>query len=236
MGSFIIFGANEEQRLQEVRKRTEKLSSGVDLVVLEEAKGIDSVRELVAALSRKPYQSKAVSVVITEADKLTIEAQNALLKTLEEPPGNANLFLISENPESLLPTVRSRCQLVSLGPIETNVSPRALKSAWQLLERGDLSQIFETSADADPATWAELGRQLLLYIMGGKELLEKLTPGPQLTEFATKEELSRAAERLNSASLQKFLASAQQAKADLERNVNRKLVLENLFLTLPLNS
>lgn len=236
MGSFIIFGANQELRLQEARKVADKLSSGVDLVLLEEAKGIASIRDIISTLSRKPYQSKAVSVVITEADKLSIEAQNALLKTLEEPPGNANLILVSENPENLLPTVRSRCRMINLGPAVANVSSRGLKSAWVLMERGDLSQIFETSAEADPVIWAELGRQLLLYIMGGAELLDKLSPGPKLTEFATGEELSKTTEGLNSVELQKFLASAQESKVDLAGNVNRKLVLENLFLALPLHS
>lgn len=234
MASFIIFGGSLEGRLQEVKKRTDKLSSGVDLIISEEAKGIDSVRDIIAALSRKPYQSKAVSVVITESDKLTIEAQNALLKTLEEPPGNANLFLLSENPEMLLPTVRSRCQMISLGPAETNVSARSLKSAWQLFEKGDLAQIFETSADAEPTTWAELGRQLLLYIMGGQEFLEKLTAGPKLTELASEESLKETTGKTNLAQLRRFLNQAQQAKVDLSSNVNKKLVLENLFLTLPL--
>jgi DNA polymerase-3 subunit delta' len=56
-------------------------------------------------------------VVIDDADRLSIAAQNALLKTLEEPPGHAILILVTGSPGGLLPTVRSRCQRITLRPL-----------------------------------------------------------------------------------------------------------------------
>lgn len=73
--------------------------------------GIDQVRRVVSTVGRKPYRLRHV-VVIDEADRCTAEAQNAFLKTLEDPPENAVFILISAQPEALLPTVLSRCSVV----------------------------------------------------------------------------------------------------------------------------
>jgi DNA polymerase-3 subunit delta' len=56
-------------------------------------------------------------VVIEEADRLSIAAQNAMLKTLEEPPGHSILILVTDSPGALLSTVRSRCQRISFRPL-----------------------------------------------------------------------------------------------------------------------
>ncbi len=70
--------------------------------------GIDQIRHVNAAVSRKPYNRRHV-VVINAADLCTDQAQNAFLKTLEEPPGAVVFILVSDRAEALLPTVLSRC-------------------------------------------------------------------------------------------------------------------------------
>ena len=75
--------------------------------------GIEEVRQIQHFLSRKPTQSDHNTVVIYQAHLLTIPAQNALLKTLEEPPGNSQIYLVTDFPDQLLPTVLSRVQLAS---------------------------------------------------------------------------------------------------------------------------
>lgn len=74
--------------------------------------GIAEIRQVGTFLSRKPLRSKHNTVVIHEAELLTLPAQNAFLKTLEEPPANSLIYLVSENPDNLLPTVLSRIQLL----------------------------------------------------------------------------------------------------------------------------
>ena len=59
--------------------------------------------------------------IIDEAELLTVDAQNALLKTLEEPPGQATLILVSTNPDALLETIRSRCQCILFAPLERQI-------------------------------------------------------------------------------------------------------------------
>ncbi len=57
----------------------------------------------------KPYSSPYKIYIIDEAQKLTLQAQNALLKTIEEPPAYAVVMLLADNPDALLPTISSRC-------------------------------------------------------------------------------------------------------------------------------
>lgn len=81
------------------------------VITPEKSIGIDEVRQIQSFLSRKPYGDKN-KVYLQNAHLLTIPAQNALLKILEEPPGNSEIFLVTNQPNQLLPTVLSRVQIV----------------------------------------------------------------------------------------------------------------------------
>ena len=71
--------------------------------------GIDLVRRIIEALSKFPYEGRRSVVILFEAHLATTEAQNALLKLLEEPPSSAQIILVTEFPDRLLPTILSRC-------------------------------------------------------------------------------------------------------------------------------
>ncbi|MGE5587249.1 MAG: ATP-binding protein [Clostridia bacterium] len=74
---------------------------------------IDQIRELKREMSLTPRRAGGVRVAVVEgAEKMTVEAQNSFLRLLEEPPEGAVFILVCLNPAGLLPTVRSRCQLV----------------------------------------------------------------------------------------------------------------------------
>jgi DNA polymerase III delta prime subunit len=74
--------------------------------------GIDKTRKLKEWFSVKPYSSPNKFAVIKDADLLTVEAQNSILKLLEEPNDNCFLALTLSNPSNLLPTVLSRCETI----------------------------------------------------------------------------------------------------------------------------
>lgn len=81
--------------------------------------GVDDIRgQLNNDIVIKPYSSKYKIYIIDEADKLTIQAQNALLKTLEEPPAYAVIILLTTNHEALLSTILSRCITLNLKVVE----------------------------------------------------------------------------------------------------------------------
>jgi DNA polymerase-3 subunit delta' len=78
---------------------------------------VDQVREVIDRTAYRPFEGKRRLVIVDEADALMSEAQNALLKTLEEPPPASVFALITARPDMLLPTVRSRCQRLRFGPL-----------------------------------------------------------------------------------------------------------------------
>ena len=80
---------------------------------------VDDIRRQVNEdIQIKPYQGPYKIYIIAEADLMTVQAQNALLKTIEEPPAYAVIFLLTENAEALLPTITSRCVMLKLRNIK----------------------------------------------------------------------------------------------------------------------
>ncbi|MFP2769450.1 DNA polymerase III subunit delta' [Oceanisphaera sp. KMM 10153] len=88
--------------------------------------GVDAIRQLTQVLSESARLGHGKVAIIEQADKMTEAAANALLKTLEEPAGEATLLLTSAHPERLLPTIRSRCQQWLLPVPESDVVLRWL--------------------------------------------------------------------------------------------------------------
>ncbi len=81
---------------------------------------IDAIRAVVEQASFRPFEGRRRVVVIDDADRLVVEAQNALLKTLEEPPDASVFVLVTSRPHMLLPTVRSRCPELRFGGLPTS--------------------------------------------------------------------------------------------------------------------
>src|SRR5262245_39910451 len=79
---------------------------------------IDQIRDVVDRANYRPFEGRRRVVVIDEADALVVPAQNALLKTLEEPPPSSVFILVTARPDALLATVRSRCPVLRFLPLE----------------------------------------------------------------------------------------------------------------------
>lgn len=76
---------------------------------------IDQIRDAIERTAYRPFEGRMRVVIIDDADVVNVEAQNALLKTLEEPPAASIFVLVTSRPDVLLPTVRSRCQRLRFG-------------------------------------------------------------------------------------------------------------------------
>lgn len=93
-----------------------------DLHIVEPSEGrrattIGEVREALLELSLKPGEGRRRVVIFEAADRLSLDSQNTLLKTLEEPPGQTVLILLAAQPNQLIPTIHSRCQQIRLRPL-----------------------------------------------------------------------------------------------------------------------
>jgi DNA polymerase-3 subunit delta' len=78
---------------------------------------IKQIRDVISEVHKKPFESGFKVVIFEEAEKMTVDAQDAFLKTLEEPPANTVFMLLAENQHTLLQTVLSRCQVFPVRPV-----------------------------------------------------------------------------------------------------------------------
>ncbi len=94
---------------------------------------VDDIRTRVTAqVDIKPFAGEYKIFIISDANKMTEEAQNALLKTIEEPPEYCIIILISENPSLLLPTIVSRCVTLNTRPLDKNTIAEFLSKTLQM--------------------------------------------------------------------------------------------------------
>lgn len=102
------------------------------MLTVEEGKktiGVDEVRDFFATASLTPSVLDFKAYIIDKADTLTLQAQNALLKIIEEPPSYTYIFLLCENSEKLLPTVRSRAQKIIMQAFEASEIEEYIKKS-----------------------------------------------------------------------------------------------------------
>jgi len=117
-----------------------KIARGVhpDVLAVEPGENgtirVDQVREVVERSAFRPFEGRRRVVIIDQADTMVAAAQNALLKTLEEPPSSSVFVLTTSRPDVLLPTVRSRCiRLTFTEQSTTTTEPEALEIAREVL-------------------------------------------------------------------------------------------------------
>ncbi|HEY2028193.1 MAG TPA: DNA polymerase III subunit delta' [Myxococcales bacterium] len=115
---------------------------------------VDGVRALAKRLSLAALRGRRKIAIVTPAEAMNERAQNTLLKTLEEPPAGTTFLLVSAQPDALLPTIRSRCARVQLGPV-----PEALLAARLVREGVPEVEARERAARAQGSFAAALNGQ-----------------------------------------------------------------------------
>ena len=95
--------------------------------------GVDDVREqIIADMQIKPYSSRYKIYIIDEAEKLTVAAQNALLKTIEEPPSYGIVIFLTTNADIFLQTILSRCVMLDLKPIKNSIVEEYIRNNYDV--------------------------------------------------------------------------------------------------------
>ena len=103
--------------------------------------GVDDVRGIIEEIMKRPYEGDKKVVIIHEGNKLTIQAQNALLKTIEEPPKGVYIILLTDSIELMLDTIKSRCQIYKLTPLSKDEVNRYISRLGNFDENKVLSAI-----------------------------------------------------------------------------------------------
>ncbi len=211
MQSVIILGTTEKTREKANQILSEYKISNFDASVFssDKAIGIPEVRLLQKNIFLKPFASEKKAVVLECFCGVTVDAQNAFLKVLEEPPTDTIIMLLATSLDFILPTVLSRCNLIDLTS-RIQQLPKQRKENLELLE----SLVFSAE------------NPLLIAQNYGKS-----------KESALKilEELITAAEEKMQTdhSLAKTLKELQKTYTIIKStNVNVRFALENLFLNL----
>jgi DNA polymerase III subunit delta' len=233
---------------------------------------IQQIRELEKELNLRSFSGNKKIVILDPATLMNLSAQNALLKTLEEPPNDSLLILIAASVGELLPTLRSRCLRVSFAPLareqvtaflvsEKKVSVEEAK-LLAAMSRGSLEAVaavdsqellarrhrwivlllrvasgdYRTAAETAEALagnkeeslrfldWAESWyRDLLVYtVTQNQQDMVNVDMLPQIEQMAAAVELEH---------LLAQIAEAKRAVVAIQRNLNRRMVLENLLLS-----
>lgn len=98
---------------------------------------IDQIREMQRKIAEKPIISSQKVYLIDDADTMTVEAQNCLLKTLEEPPEYITIILICSNEDTMLSTIKSRCTRMHFEPIEKEKVKQFIHANYPDIEMSD---------------------------------------------------------------------------------------------------
>jgi DNA polymerase-3 subunit delta' len=126
---------------------------------------VDSIRRIQPFMGMKAAQGGWRVVIVDDADMMTEEAQNAILKILEEPPPKALLILVTHRPGRLLPTIRSRCRFMRFEPPQMADFTRLLREDHPDLTTRDIETLYGI-------TEGSVGRSLRLTGEGGMEAVE----------------------------------------------------------------
>lgn len=96
---------------------------------------VGQMRDIEREANFRPFEGRARFFIIEDADRLNESSSNALLKTLEEPPETSHLLLLTSRPSALLPTIRSRCQVMRFAPLRVEEMEKHLTKERRMPKR-----------------------------------------------------------------------------------------------------
>jgi DNA polymerase III subunit delta' len=153
---------------------------------------VEEVRErVIRAAAYRPFEGSKRVFVIEAAEAMRDESQNALLKTLEEPPDYVHLILLTSEPELLLETVASRCQPIDFAPLPTQAIEAALEGAGDPAEIAAAARLSAGDLERARFLLGEQGRKLRAGVerFAWKQLLKSAEEAGEDAEAATREAL-----------------------------------------------
>lgn len=210
MQSILIVGSKEQTKEKALGLCSEfKISKfDIDTIETEKALGIPDIRLLQKRIFLKPVKSEKKTVILEVFFGMTLEAQNAFLKLLEEPPNNTIIIILTGETDFLLPTVLSRCNILNL-------------KKTKKLSKENISDNLETLNDLMQ------GKNALALAQGsGKSREEALSFLEEL--IITAEESLEKEKKFG-----KYIKKMQETYFIIKTtNVSPRFALENLFLSL----
>lgn len=241
------FGGDSDKALSEI---FDALSIKKNLLFIEKPEnratiGVETIKEVLQFASQKPHLSTKSILIIMDFELITIQAQNKLLKIIEEPPVYLHTFLATENEHQVLATIKSRCETIYLDQ-ENNLSDEFPKCDLEekeienlknicksIFTRKDLKKNYlrlKTLIEEEKKkhkTQKVLGNFTKIVKFFISQILKKKSTSKKLKDRKEKISLSDSIDRLND-----YLICINEVETAIKFNVNYKLILDKIFFEL----
>ena len=205
---------------------------------------IEQIRYLRRKIQEKPIISNRKVYIINDADKMTTEAQNCLLKTLEEPPEYSTIILIGSNQNLFLNTIKSRCMIISFKPIEAELIKKYLEEKYEM---------FNTSSSMLETFQGSIGKaiilkdkkeqyekiEMMIKNLDKKDIIDILNLGEEI--YKSKDDIIDILEYINvillklakeEAKYVKCINIVEDTKKRLKQNANYDMCIDNMILNM----
>lgn len=208
------------------------LETNPDIEIIDkEIIDIKTIRSLIKDMVIRPVNNKIKIYIIHNAQNLRVEAANAMLKSLEELKSYSLIIFTVDNSGKIIPTIRSRCQIIALNTKNSNIDidMDKLSEIFSKVLSGDLDVYYKEkdyllSFKEDKKTLIEGLIKILSDIIDNKYLGENL-----LTSYGYNIE---SLTRLNLSSIERLLEKFEGILRSFRNNINFELSVENIFLNI----
>jgi len=219
-----------------------KGGNNTDFNVIEPEKDsikINQIRELIKKTYEKPLESNKKVYIINDADKMTIPAQNALLKVLEEPPKYVMIILVGENEHLFLNTIKSRCIKVNFQKLENIELKKYIQENNKSFDERFLDIYQGSIGNIERLEGKEEGYLELEDLIKNSRRINKITFVKSCSKIVTKDNINEMLEYINILLFRfgkielKYLDAIKyvsNASKQYEYNCNVEMILDNMFL------
>jgi len=218
-----------------------------DFMLIESDEGkikIDQIREMQRKVAEKPLNSNKKVYIINDSDKMTTEAQNCLLKTLEEPPEYITIILICSNEDNMLSTIKSRCTRIHFENLEIEKVKKYLEENYP---EQQLSNNLIKLSQGSIGKAIRLNKNISLYenienilkSFQTKDLIDILKMSEEI--YKSKDEINSVLEYMNTLALNlskndlRYINSIyiiEDTKKRLKANSNYDMCIDNLLFNI----
>ena len=205
---------------------------------------IEQIRYLQRKIQEKPIISNRKVYIINDADKMTTEAQNCLLKTLEEPPEYSTIILIGTNQNLFLNTIKSRCMIISFKPIETELIKKYLEEKYEMFNiSSNMLETFQGSIGKAIILKDKKEQyekiEMMIKNLDKKDIIDILNLGEEI--YKSKDDIIEILEYINVILLKlskeetkyvKCINIVEDTKKRLKQNANYDMCIDNMILNM----
>ena len=205
---------------------------------------IEQIRYLQRKIQEKPIISNRKVYIINDADKMTTEAQNCLLKTLEEPPEYSTIILIGTNQNLFLNTIKLRCMIISFKPIEAELIKKYLEEKYEMFNiSSNMLETFQGSIGKAIILKDKKEQyekiEMMIKNLDKKDIIDILNLGEEI--YKSKDDIIEILEYINVILLKlskeetkyvKCINIVEDTKKRLKQNANYDMCIDNMILNM----